>query len=138
MKVKIYKNLHNNLYSIMACQGHNKGRVIGYADRILMRDVRFEVRQSGRERVLAEQRKNVHAYVVGTLINALGYVVRLENIPEEMQLPFEHDCTAKVLYNPYRFKSFVGETVDQTLIEVSGAAEIFLHHNGMLCHQLEL
>lgn len=58
-------NLHKHCWSVKALQGENKGRVIHHLNEIVLRDAIFKVYQSGRERVLREQRKNVHAGVVG-------------------------------------------------------------------------
>jgi hypothetical protein len=52
---------------------HN-GRIVGYAEAVILTDVEFRVRESGRQRVLRERRKNVHAFVVGSCeLSAMGY-----------------------------------------------------------------
>lgn len=42
-----------------------RGRVVGHADFLVLRDVTWRVQPSGRERVRREGRKNVHAYASG-------------------------------------------------------------------------
>ena len=88
MQVRVYYNLHKETFSI---QHKVDGRwlVRGYADEVLLKDATFKVSEAGRERVLMEGRKNVHAYVIGTLV---------EEVP-----PTVYDIT----YNPYKFSSFV-------------------------------
>lgn len=61
---RVYRNLHNHLYSI---QGYIPGkgwRVIAHGDNFLGWDVRFVVNEAGRQRVLASGHKNVHAYAI--------------------------------------------------------------------------
>lgn len=67
MRVFIYWNLHRACWSIKALEGADKGHVIAHAKNWCLGGVRFKVSEAGRQRVLREQRKNVHAGVVGTL-----------------------------------------------------------------------
>jgi hypothetical protein len=63
--VEVYKNLHKDpIYSIRDAKTKI---VIGHGDAIFLKDVRFFVQQGGRNRVLKERRKNVHAFVRGTI-----------------------------------------------------------------------
>lgn len=67
MRVFVYFNLHRKCWSIKALEGPRKGRVIGHADYIDLADVQWKVSEAGRQRVLRERKKNVHAGAVGTL-----------------------------------------------------------------------
>ncbi|WP_239631644.1 hypothetical protein [Paenibacillus sp. H1-7] len=79
-------------------------RVIGYTDRIVLRNVSFVVSQAGRERVLREREKNVHAYVIGLFE------------PKLQQLSRERDgCEAEAYYNPYYTLSFVNKSTKEPL-----------------------
>ena len=89
MKVFIYFNLHKKCWSVKALEGENKGKVIQHCDNFELVDVTFKVSQAGRERVLREKRKNVHAGVVGYLS------------------PITIQSGEKVTYNPYLYDSFV-------------------------------
>lgn len=73
MKVRCYWNLHKRLFSVVAREGPNKGRVIEHAGRILLRDVTPKVSEAGRQRVLREKRKNVHAYLEGTRVDPFAF-----------------------------------------------------------------
>lgn len=55
-----------------------------------LENVTFKVSEAGRQRVLREGRKNVHAYIIGDLVDGQ---------------PLTKGET--VTYNPYRFSSFV-------------------------------
>ena len=90
-EVRVYRNLRNKLLSVQA-KVNGSWLVIGHTDDINLSAPKFVVSKAGRERVIKEQRKNVHAYVVGTITS--------ETIGKE--------CTARrVTYNPYKFDSFV-------------------------------
>jgi hypothetical protein len=70
--VWVYRNLKHGkearpLYSIM-----RNGRVIARRHRVLLTDATFVVREGGRQRVIREGRKNVHAFVKGRLVGRKG------------------------------------------------------------------
>lgn len=88
-RVRVYWNLHRNTFSVQAVE---TGRVFLHADDLTLTDVRFVVRKGGRDRVLDERRKNVHAFVVGEW-DALGTTGLDEG--------------AHVRYNPYQHATFV-------------------------------
>ena len=89
-EVDIYRNLHKKgtVYSVRSVKTK---RVINYLSNFVMLDVVFKVSQSGRNRVLKEKRKNVHAFIRGKLLSDL--------IPSNLG--------ELVTYNPYRFSNFV-------------------------------
>ena len=86
--VKVYWNLQRNCYSVQ-----QNGLVVAYANKIKLWAVRFKVNEKARQRVLKERRKNVHAFVVGS-------VGRLDNVDEL-------DYPVKIVYNPYKSGSFM-------------------------------
>jgi hypothetical protein len=86
-EVRVYYNLHKRIFSVM---DRHSGRVITHLPSVTLRDATFTVRPGGRERVLAERRKNVHAFVNGTWDP--GVVVTAQ---------------ATASYNPYRADHFV-------------------------------
>ncbi|AEJ94527.1 hypothetical protein FGG52_gp77 [Mycobacterium phage Backyardigan] len=68
MKVFVYFNLHRKMWSVKALEGPDKGRVIARSHYVILRDVTPKVSEAGRQRVLREGKKNVHAGLVGELI----------------------------------------------------------------------
>lgn len=98
MRVFVYFNLHKKCLSVKALEGESKGRVIAHADSVELVNATFKVSQAGRQRVLRERRKNVHAGVVGTMTNLPAHYSTI-HIAEAFYTP--------VKYNPYRFDSFV-------------------------------
>ena len=126
MKVFVYFNLHKQCYSILSKSGSAKGKVVAHADRVAVINPVFKVSEKGRQKVINEQRKNVHAGVVGELSTFDGVPTRwgvevgLEGctiLPNES--PALHNWTG-LTYNPYKFDSFVDkntlEPVDDALI----------------------
>lgn len=93
MKVFVYFNLHRKMWSV---RNVKTGRVIDHTDYIVLTDVTFKVSQAGRQRVLREKKKNVHAGVQ-------GYVASNEDIKSIRILGKQ----ANVTYNPYKYDSFV-------------------------------
>ena len=110
-RVQVYYNLHKKCLSI-----RHKGKVIEHAQEVTLTDARFHVQQAGRERVLKQKRKNVHAYVSGKLKESFWFT----------QAP-KYIWTAKqrVAYNPYKYKSFV----DKETLEPVASAEV-VHISG--------
>jgi hypothetical protein len=87
-KVRVYFNLHNRLFSVM----HGR-RVVAHVPRVKLKNVTFKVSEAGRQRVLNEERKNVHAFVEGTFEHFTDGEPEL--LPEG------------VTYNPYKHSTFI-------------------------------
>ena len=60
MRVDVYYNLHKKTFSV-----RHKGKVIAHRDYVWVKDAQFVVSEAGRQRVLNEKKKNVHAFVRG-------------------------------------------------------------------------
>jgi hypothetical protein len=91
MKVFVYYNLHRKLWSIKALEGDNKGKVIAHRHDVVLHKPKAKVSEAGRQRVLREQRKNVHAGLVGEWM-------------DQKILQAEGDL---ITYNPYKYTTFV-------------------------------
>lgn len=83
--VQVYRNLHKKCYSI-----RQNRLVVAYADELILAGATLKVSEKGRQRVLKEKRKNVHAYVE-------GYIM-----PTIREYTFN-----KLYYNPYHTDSFI-------------------------------
>lgn len=91
MKVRIYFNLHKKLFSLQ--HRTPKGwRLWKHVDNVALHFPTFIVNERGRQRVLRDRRKNVHAFVEGTL-TAPMYV--------------DQDDLTSVSYDPYKGNAFV-------------------------------
>ena len=100
MKVFVYFNLHRKCFSIKALEGANKGRVIAHRNEALVFDATFKVSEVGRQRVLRERKKNVHAGVVGHWIGA-------EDGGDRASIDHIVMNGTPITYNPYKYDSFV-------------------------------
>ena len=89
----VYYNLHKHTFSVTY-----KSKVIVHADFVKLGDVEFRVRQGGRDRVRSEKSKNVHAFVIGDLLDYCEYPC--QDIPS----PTSDNI---ITYNPYKHDSFV-------------------------------
>ena len=119
MRVFVYFNLHRKCLSVKALEGERKGRVIAHADMVVLDNVTFKVSEAGRQRVIREQRKNVHAGVVGEL-ESMGINTTMLSIAEALYSPLK--------YNPYKFDSFV-HAVNETPVRNAKRA-IIASRNG--------
>lgn len=117
MKVFAYRNLHRQCWSVKALEGPLKGRVIYHANDLTLAWCDFKVSQAGRQRVLREQKKNVHAGVVGYLTDC-GEIAT-DGI----------DLDVPVTYNPYKYDSFVDARCE---VPVSSALFVNLNSKGKL------
>jgi len=134
MKFFVYRNLNKRgwVWSIKAVDGPYSGLVVGHAEGILMSDTQFRVSEAGRRRVIRESKKNVHAGVVGEIIDTCGFCSRNGRST--------HFSTAgsgwvlsdpdlvDITYNPYKYTSFVQRT---TLTPVLTAERVVIWHNNV-------
>jgi hypothetical protein len=102
MRVFVYYNLHKKLFSVKALEGDRKGLVVAHRTHLMLEDVTFKVSQAGRQRVLREQRKNVHAGAQGTWVPDDG-----DRVADAL-----YTLTA-LNYNPYKYSTFVNKDTEE-------------------------
>ena len=84
----IYRNLHRgDSFSI-----RQRGKVVDRLTDLVAYDVRFSVSEAGRQRVLRERQKNVHAFVIAERYFEKFFLVN-DMIP--------------ITYNPYEGETFM-------------------------------
>ena len=98
-KVKVYYNLQKHTFSVTYDE-----KVIIYADSVKLGDVEFRVRKGGKERVRSEKSKNVHAFVIGKLLDYCEYPC------DEIPTPSSDKV---VTYNPYKYDTFVFKNTEE-------------------------
>jgi hypothetical protein len=122
-RIWVYRNLKHGrstrlLYSIM-----QNGKVVARRHRLVLKDVTFKVRESGRQRVLRENRKNVHAFAVGLLVGSCCGIDRNGK-----------DLPVKIGYNPHD-KSFMAVVMNKWVKELASpihsARCVLFNENGM-------
>lgn len=110
--VQIYRNLTKKSvrYSI-----RQFGKVVGHSNRLYLENCHFIVNESGRQWVLKNHKKTVHAVIQGFLTASAE-----KEIKTHEQLP----CI--ITYNPYKNDSFVCENLFiGELIKVNKAKFVF-------------
>lgn len=88
-RVRVHLNLHRGDFSI---SDPKTGKVWASADDVTLSGVTFTVSETTRQRVLAKNRRRVHAWAVGTLVGA--------------DLKPNVDGLETITYNPYRAGTF--------------------------------
>lgn len=104
----LYRNLRTKTFSLK-----HGGKVIRHPSEILLKEVRFKVSEKGRQRVLKEKRKNVHATVQAK-----------EIVESSMKLYISEE----VYYDPYKTKTFINKRTKEPIYE----AELVLASNNKI------
>ena len=111
MRVETYFNLHKKCLSYRPSGGR-----VQHAHTLLLNNVKFAVQPAGREKVLREKKKNVHAFVRGEVA-----FVRHDITEDDGDITvgtMERHGYRPITYNPYKYESFVyadtGEPVYET------------------------
>jgi hypothetical protein len=107
-KFFVYFNLHKHLFSL---KNKKMNCVVDHAETVILANCKFKVSQAGRNRVLKEKRKNVHAGVE-------GYLCTTE------LCGFDLNDFTEITYNPYKYDSFVTVGSKRRL---NGANFVILH-----------
>lgn len=92
-RVHVYYNLHQGGYSI---RDKKTMHVVAYADNVLLKNCVFKVSEKGRQKVIEEKRKRVHAFIEGDFIFA--------------DQDFNTSHLDKIYYNPYETSLFTDTT----------------------------
>ena len=92
--VEVYRNLNSRCWSVRA-----GGLVVAHLPEAWLRDVRWVVRESGRQRVLKSGVKNVHAFARGEWMTQVPRLALALGA-----------CPQGVTYDPRRFETFVDAT----------------------------
>lgn len=112
--VKVFRNLNFACYSVL-----QNGGLRFVAKQIRLENVEFFVRESGRQRMLRDQKRNVHAF-------AIGYILDHTHPSESRDLESLDGRVA--YYNPIQHDSFVDQ---ETQIPVFAASVVHLDERGL-------
>ncbi len=125
---KVYRNLNNGKLSIQY-----KGLVIGHADSLMMLNVVFKVNQKGRERVIKEKKKNVHAFVIGDIACCEGFKPFKNRELKRRETYKLHEYIwyrGTVVYNPFKFNNFKLSNDKFKLVDIYTADRLDINKNG--------
>lgn len=112
-RVSVHRNLRSGNGGLSI---KSNNTVCGHADAVYLRDVKFNVSQSGNERVRREKQKNVHAHITGDIVlcqSVIDYESRCDFI--------ERQGYKRVRYNPYMHTSFVYSNTDEPVYKAREA-----------------
>ena len=108
-KADVYRNLRDGCWSVRSRERDDRyGLVVARVSDVLVKDASFVVSEAGRKRVLAEGRKNVHAYVRGVVdVDLTG---TREGVPDSFWWNWWNnelwESGVSVTYNPYHSGRF--------------------------------
>lgn len=108
--VQVYRNLHKKCWSVL-----QDGIVKLHTDCITLKKVKFKVSQTGRQRVLQEKRKNVHAVVEGFVCSRQEF--------NDNSADFECD---NIYYNPYQHDSFVNRDCADCRVDTADFCDMMI------------
>lgn len=103
-RVQVYWNLHKSCYSIQCSRTR---LVIAHVQDLFLGSVTFKVSEAGRQRVLRERRKNVHAFIQGTILMGDAKTLNLGFYEE-------------ISYNPYLGPTFYCKRSQESIHEALG------------------
>lgn len=112
----IYRNLHKNKFSI-----RYKGIVQTHAHYLTAYKCEFKVNEAGRQRVLKEKRKNVHAFV-----STESYYL------QEGELDLSNK--REVYYNPYKHDQFI---LKDTREVITRKDKVYFYNNKIYIKKYE-
>lgn len=105
MRIEAYRNLTRRCWSL-----RSGGRVIEHRPRVVLRDCTMRVREGGRQRVIREGHRSVHAWIEGETLDTLPDVYLFE-----------------IGYNPWLAATF---TVRPGYEPICGARIVLLDEHG--------
>lgn len=112
--VEVYRNLHNGMLSV-----RQRGLVVAHVHTIDLIDVTFKVNESGRQRVIRDKKKNVHAFVCGIPLSV--------NWPTGLNV---QRAWQRISYNPYMAGTFMAGSqaarAGDQHVHISAALGVFI------------
>lgn len=147
-RVRCYRNLNNGGKENMDISSksfdrqslpHVYGKVIAHAHGFLLHDVIFTVSEAGRQRVIEEKKKNVHAFVQG-LVTTVFETDSSINAEVFESIGAQSGAGVMVSYNPYKGPNFFikdnnkpVDAADKALVTPDGVWVLWPRYQGKLC-----
>jgi len=104
MKVFVYFNLHKKVWSVRDVKTR---KVIMHTKYVMLSKAKGKVSEAGRQRVLKEKKKNVHAGIEGFLIS----------YDNKFFKDVHYNPNNQLTYNPYKYNTFVWKRNEQPFID---------------------
>ena len=100
-QVEVYRNLNKG--RVFSIKDKKSGLVVAIGDKFKVENVTCKVREGGRQRVIKEKRKGVHAFLISTYAGEC-----------EMDISKMNELT----YNPYTMDSFINKDTGEKVFSV--------------------
>ena len=110
--VRVYFNLNRKVWSIQSYQPGKGWRLLTHSTNLTLRNAVTKVSESGRQRVIRERQRNVHAYIQGELIRTV---------------PQTHSGR-RLSYNPYTGPDFIWKDDNSVATELG---EVVFNESGV-------
>ena len=101
-KVRVYRNLHKNCFSIK-----QDGIVKCHADNVTLHECKFIISKAGQKRVRDEEKKNVHAFIEGYVVDTRQADDIVDGKKSDEEIDQGNSNWKKLFYNPYLCDGFV-------------------------------
>jgi hypothetical protein len=113
-QVRIYFNLHKKMLSVQT-KVNGQWKVTAHQAAAFLKNATFKVSESGRQRVLKEKLKTVHAFITGELIDAL---------------PKNYERFDSARYNPYELEKFQcrNKNIDKADFAILNGRQLFVNN----------
>ena len=108
-QVEVYRNLNKG--RVFSIRDKKTNLVVAIGDKFKIENVKCTVREGGRQRVIREKRKAVHAFLIGTFTGGCE---------------FDLDECQELYYDPYTLDSFVNKDNGKKITSV----DIIYFDNG--------
>lgn len=105
--VEVYRNLHTPNSELFSIRDKKSGLVLSHGSNFVAKNVKCKVRENGRQTVIKNRRKLVHAFLIC-------------NFKEEQELNI--DGLDELYYNPYLTPTFINKTTGE---EIHNAETIY-------------
>tara|TARA_Y100000114_G_scaffold135690_1_gene136697 strand:+ start:231 stop:683 length:453 start_codon:yes stop_codon:yes gene_type:complete len=119
-KVRVYRNLHKNCYSVK-----QDGLVRCHTDHVTLRDCKFIVSKAGQRRVRDEKKKNVHAFVEGYVCATRKADKIVDGAKSDAEMDAGKSGWQKAYYNPYTCDTFINQ-YDGSPLETATFADLYI------------
>lgn len=116
IEADVFRNLNSGGYSVRSREKSMYGEVVSKEQIVIVRDAEFVVHEEGRQRVLEEGVKNVHAVVRGVVVSMDSWT-RME---QKESVP--------IAYDPYKYEDFVHAETEHA---IASADLVCLHPSGV-------
>lgn len=119
-KVRVYRNLHKNCYSVK-----QDGLVRCHTDHVTLRDCKFIVSKAGQKRVRDEKKKNAHAFVEGYVCATRKADKIVDGAKSDAEVDAGKSDWQKAYYNPYTCDTFINQ-YDGSPLETAAFADLYV------------